>query len=1373
MHFYIPDYQRGYRWSSKQVTDLLEDINAFEPGDKVPIYCIQPLVVKERSTEFEPIWEVIDGQQRLTTIYIILKSLLDSNHYTLEYQTRPGSQTFLEKINTSQKTENIDYYHIVQAKETIDEWLEEKEKEENFRQHFRGKLLNNVKFIWYKTIEDNPISVFTRLNIGKIALTNAELIKALIMNTLGIPKERIALQWDSIENALENDEFWYFLNKKEDTPLQTRIDFVFDIIRKNKMLPSSPEVDHKNPDLQYATFQYFYDYLEGAKNEQEVKKRISCIWKSVLDIFYAFDEWYNDIELFHYIGFIIHTDIKTVFELIKEWQTYQRKDQFICKRIKPLIQTKTDKIPINHTYDNGKGSLPKTYCRPLLLLYNLQFIINENKQFKQKFKTGIHRRFPFHIYQEENWDVEHIDSSTENELSVSNDFKDVVSFLWTSRISLSDMKDITGRIDEYLTTTIQSEDEHVKQTEFDKLAEEINSELCDEDRLNGIEEKNRIWNFVLLDSRTNRSYKNAIFPAKRRVIISKSQGRMTEIVRCNKETNVKDNFEQIGESNFYVRTTKGEQAFVPPCTLNAFLKFHTLSSSNLLAWTKTDAEAYQKAIIDLLEDAGLVMDNKNLISFWAYIQKYVITIPIIQRDYAQGRKGKEYLRRNFLASIKRALDNQEQCLVLDFVYGALRDSETVLPLDGQQRLTTLWLLHWYIAYKAGELTSAADTLKRFHYETRISSNEFIENLCSLNHAEENEKDCLKKYIKSQRWYRTTWDSDPTIKAMLTMIQGTDVKDSNGSDIIDGFVKLFAGCEQNAFKNYWEVLTEKNPIVFYDYAFEKENLPETDSLYIKMNARGKQLSDFENFKADLFNYLKTKSSYFEEKLNKIGAWFDNDGLDLFWNHSNKETNGFVIDEVFFAFLQRYFFKKLIDETSSDSIETVVNRKAFKLLFDRSNDKQQDTSYKDFSSYEDLGSTILSEKTFDELKKVSSSLKNIENINTLSNSKWSKDDRAIIIPQYIQLQDSVVSVSGITVKERLVFSSAIDYVEKNAQFDESSYKDWMRFVWNTVEETDTSSSESLIKVSRFLHSYAERSANIIEYLAQQDIKRDDSTELDRQFIEEIIKAKRIQSLREKMDKKSEDDLYTAERANFYKGSIRFLYTTSKDDSISIDWDNFDTKYNNSLKIFADNGVAEDYQDSLLCHFISIQTKWSQIKDIVFSNKADVWRTILRHKYYQSSIHEILISPESIKKVDSEYIPKLEDVKEHEREVQKDLYNHSLMKSIVNDMENAGRLHWRYGQYCIYPPNTKADRKKYIIATPRNHIISQLIRENKITLKQDRRIGDSDYLWGWNITFDFEGKTYCWDAWENLKYDTQSEKIEATDVNSFLELLKSTKS
>lgn len=775
------------------------------------------------------------------------------------------------------------------------------------------------------------------------------------------------------------------------------------------------------------------------------------------------------------------------------------------------------------------------------------------------------------------------------------------------------------------------------------------------------------------------------------------------------------------------------------------------------------------------------MADNTQISFWEYLNKHTVTIPIIQRDYAQGRRGREFLRQNFLRSIKRALDNPPQPLILDFVYGCLQDNQ-VFPLDGQQRLTTLWLLHWFIAYKSGALTgSVANTLERFHYQTRISSDEFMHNLCKLKSPvpvpkKERPADAnLMKYIKNQRWYRSDWDSDPTIKAMLTMIQGTAVRDRQGNDIVDGLVEVFADCGKEQFVHYWRVLTENRPILFYEYALGYENLPETDSLYVKMNARGKPLTDFENFKADLLNFLKSKSNCEDEDICKIGAWFDNGGSDLFWKHSNKEMNAFVIDEVFFAFLQRFFLKLIIDQEPKIKAEEISTQRSFKHLFG-DNGNKNDAIYTDFSPYEDLGKDILSKETFGRLQRLTQSLLKVDNLNSLCTNPYEVDKHAFAIPQY-RKNGSNVSISDITISGRIIFSAVIDFFESNkGSFDPHAFRDWIRFAWNIVNGTNTSGADNLIQVSRYLHNLASHSCAILSFLSNQDESSlEHNSDLSRQYLEEVIKAKRILLFRERDDSPSEQEIYDAERACFFKGSIRFLYTNAE----GVDnWNDFQTKYRNALKLFDSEGVSPDYsKDSLLlCYFVSIQTKWMQIRQLAFGNKAETWRTILRRERYWSSIHSILMNLESIQHVSRNYESKFVELEqgyeEINRRVQCDLCNPELMNNIVGTMENGGRLHWKYGHYCVYPPNARADWKKYVLADNRNPILFELFKNG--TIKQtdtNHRIGDSGYLWGWDIPFEYNGKKYCWDALDNLNYISEKRpqvKIMSQTVKEFLDLL-----
>lgn len=356
MNFYIPNYQRGYRWTNQQIGDLLNDINEFNDNDG--FYCLQPLVVKQRKEDvFKKIkeeaknindvydylkgtWEVIDGQQRLTTIFILMKCLgISGGHYSLKYETRTGSEEFLEG-NLEANENNIDYYYISEARKTVQEWLENIDTQS--RMSFQKKLMEKVRFIWYESVDEDSIKVFTRLNIGKISLTNSELIKALFLNRknfdisknehIKLRQQEIASEWDKIEYALQNNEFWLFLHEKG-YKRPTRIDFIFDLICEANDLGLNGYKENIGTD-DYRTFRYFYAYFksdvstEGNSLQRENSKVIKC-WNIVKRYYQTFEEWYNDLELFHYIGFLIDCKGNSVIkDLLSEWNRQTEKKYF-------------------------------------------------------------------------------------------------------------------------------------------------------------------------------------------------------------------------------------------------------------------------------------------------------------------------------------------------------------------------------------------------------------------------------------------------------------------------------------------------------------------------------------------------------------------------------------------------------------------------------------------------------------------------------------------------------------------------------------------------------------------------------------------------------------------------------------------------------------------------------------------------------------------------------------------------------------------------------------------------------------------------------------------------------------------------------------
>lgn len=623
--FYIPDYQRGYRWTQRQVEDLLNDIFEFSQKDNAGIYCLQPLVVVPRSSDEQPLdkahatevneqWEVVDGQQRLTTIRLILEVLGRSRFYDITYQTRSDSAEFLNKITTEEaagekaeekaeekEKNNIDFYHIYLAVSVIREWMNEK-MDEKKKKLFQDILLNRVKFIWYETEED-PKEVFARLNIGRISLTNAELIKALLLNKsnfdssdddkIRLWQQEIAMEWDVIEYALQSNEFWLFLNAPGDER-PTRIDYVFDMICRCDMLGCKDEKDTSD---EFRTFRYFYHYLAVQKQKEiSLAQAVRTIWEKVREIFQTLQEWFDDMELYHYVGYLICMG-SNVDEIYEHWNDSDNKAGFIEKYLTEEIKKTIPYKDIENTvYEvesapNKGGS--KTNCRPILLLHNLQTVINQNRilSANAKYKNGVFYKFPFHLYKLEGWDVEHIDSNTENGLV---NIPSQREWLLNAYFGLQDktLRDQIQKFFKQYAAYEQSEDS-AKQTARDEAFTELKHQIEDvggNDRLSQ-NEKNKIWNFTLLDSSTNRSYGNAIFPAKRKVIIGKDQGK-------------KFNSSTIDENGQIVlgSAENSPSAFIPPCTRYVFLKYYNTASFDPNVWTRNDAEAYKDNIIEVLKD---------------------------------------------------------------------------------------------------------------------------------------------------------------------------------------------------------------------------------------------------------------------------------------------------------------------------------------------------------------------------------------------------------------------------------------------------------------------------------------------------------------------------------------------------------------------------------------------------------------------------------------------------------------------------------------------------------------------------------------------------------------------------------------------------
>lgn len=558
--FYVPSYQRGYRWNKQQVIDLLEDIWEFSQKNELKkdeFYCLQPIVVKKMDG-LEEKWEVIDGQQRLTTIYIILTYIKQNilpkaaTTFSLEFETRKGSELFLKNIDAERKDENIDYYHIFSALQNATEWFESKGDETSVAIEVYNKLLNQTKFIWYQINDDvDPIDIFTRINLGKIPLTNSELIKALFLkkDNFGSESERekvhlkqleIANEWDQIEYSLQNDEFWYFIcNGLEE--YETRIEFIFNMMSReiNKTF-EAPISEKHNEFFSFLVFSKLFKEEEQRIKEENLphhKSPIDNLWLRIKKYFMTFEEWFNNRELYHLVGYLVTVDVK-IDEIKKETETMTKSEliEYLNSRIRNSILAKEDIEEWDYNKD-GKN------IKNVLLLFNvISLVANE--------KSNL--RFPFDRFKIEKWDIEHIHAVNSE---MPNDTKHRFDWLKAAQDEIDDVT-ISDRIKEFIKNDLISDD-----NAFAALYDEILTTYGDNEDINDIS------NLTLLDAATNRTYKNAIFPIKRKIILKNDR----------------------------------EGTFIPICTKNVFLKYYSEDIKQMTFWGNDDRERYLTVIKETLK----------------------------------------------------------------------------------------------------------------------------------------------------------------------------------------------------------------------------------------------------------------------------------------------------------------------------------------------------------------------------------------------------------------------------------------------------------------------------------------------------------------------------------------------------------------------------------------------------------------------------------------------------------------------------------------------------------------------------------------------------------------------------------------------------
>lgn len=638
--FFIPSYQRGYRWTEKEMTDLLSDLYSFALKDgkkEGEFYCLQPIITQRildpDRVEYiflegnitpgnNEVWTVIDGQQRLTSIYILYKYILEKKKldahslsemwggkkvFHLAYETRKESTRYLEELaSDSLNSQNIDHYHISAAFKTIDAWLDtEGIRLSNIYNHSPYKhdiidtffrLLNNPKgiksevgsaqFIWYELngaqsdSREQEVSEFIKINTGKIALTDAELLKALFLQKRNFEKGekeikqlQIAMEWEQVENTLHKNDFWHFFYGSNDMP--NRIDALFELVYKadqikaNDIKGISRELTACNKELKTKNtlFRYYYSLMDG-KDGDELQKVIHSEWRKIMNTFHTLEDWYDETKFYNYVGYLSHCgiDIALLYIYFSQMDDDSTKEDLEAF-FKSMIHTTLSGVKIEDGLIQAIYPKDRTVIFNLLLLLNidLQNLLYDNAEIASGSAANGHiYKFPFDVFDGQKWNLEHIDSASTNLMKEREDMR-----AWCEK-AIIELENA-----QIPSVNINALRDLIDLGEYKDVIERIKGHFKEDE---GDYDINMIGNLTLLDEETNKGYGNSLFCTKQGCIRKKGQN----------------------------------GTFIPRTTLLVFSKqFSESSSSTDIYWTDKDKRAYQDYILRNLHHYLTLPDTKD------------------------------------------------------------------------------------------------------------------------------------------------------------------------------------------------------------------------------------------------------------------------------------------------------------------------------------------------------------------------------------------------------------------------------------------------------------------------------------------------------------------------------------------------------------------------------------------------------------------------------------------------------------------------------------------------------------------------------------------------------------------------------------------
>lgn len=530
--FFVPAYQRGYRWTDHEVGQLLDDIR----DSNGATYYLQPIVVKDRD---DGSWELVDGQQRLTTLYLIFQYIERAHvrgaapNYSITYETREGSKTYLEQLSEADAGSNIDFFHMFRAFQCIETWFAKYEHRAT-REATRlfDYLFEHVKVLWYEAPKEvDSTDLFTRLNVGRIPLTDAELVKALLLShgqsTAGHTDRslEIAAHWDGIERDLRVPEVWAFVTgtaKEEATHISLLL---------NTLAEWPPGRERPL----FHTFETLRHRIEADPQG---------FWRDVVDLHSLVLGWYDDRALFHKVGYLIAVG-RTFDELVQLSKDKGRSafEAALDDKIRSHLGLTSGELT-DLTYTSRKTS-------DVLLLMNVETI---------RHMQDSSERYSFRAHAAGGWSLEHIHAQNAERLNTVEQWTAWLQYHHAALLTVPGLDEeqrasVLGHIEAVLAT-------EVTQQSFSAVEKEVTAIFSPEDEADE-GETHSISNLALLGQRDNSALNNSVFEVKRREILERDKA----------------------------------GSYIPACTRNVFLKYYTDSGNQQLHfWSADDRQAYLTAV---------------------------------------------------------------------------------------------------------------------------------------------------------------------------------------------------------------------------------------------------------------------------------------------------------------------------------------------------------------------------------------------------------------------------------------------------------------------------------------------------------------------------------------------------------------------------------------------------------------------------------------------------------------------------------------------------------------------------------------------------------------------------------------------------------